>query len=232
MRKGSAYWIRFAGWSLLSFLVGLTSQFLQSLAFHAPYVPDWIELIGFTTGILGVRLAVDKDILNFPVGIVNIVAYLYLYLWSMHHYANGMLQLIYLGFLIQGWAHWTSGREDDFIVTRMNRLWWPVLGVLVVAFTALQVPFLKDWLVHHDGMTSTIAEKIAVGDALTFSLSLVAQTLLNLKKLENWWVWVFADLIYVPFYIYRGYYTTAVLYFVFLLLCIPGYRQWRAALAN
>ena len=37
-------------------------------------------------------------------------------------------------------------------------------------------------------------------DALTTSMSLGAQLLLNLKRLETWYVWIAVDIIYVPLY--------------------------------
>ena len=52
------------------------------------------------------------------------------------------------------------------------------------------------------------------------------------KLLESWWIWILADLVYIPLYIYKGLVLTSVLYFVFLLLCIFGLRQWRAVAAS
>lgn len=69
-------------------------------------------------------------------------------------------------------------------------------------------------------------------DALTFSISLAAQFLLNRKVLENWILWILADAIYVPLYIYRQYYTTAALYLIFFVLAIAGLAEWRRSLSR
>jgi nicotinamide mononucleotide transporter len=66
-------------------------------------------------------------------------------------------------------------------------------------------------------------------DALTTSMSLGAQLLLNLKRLETWYVWIAVDVIYVPLYFSRDLNLTALVYIVFLALCIQGWRQWRTA---
>jgi len=63
-------------------------------------------------------------------------------------------------------------------------------------------------------------------DALTTSLSLVAQWLLNGKWIESWYFWIAADCIYVPLYFGRGLNLTAVVYMLFLALCVAGWRAW------
>ena len=59
-------------------------------------------------------------------------------------------------------------------------------------------------------------------DALTTSMSLGAQLLLNLKRLETWYVWIAVDVIYVPLYFSRDLNLTALVYIVFLALCVAG----------
>jgi nicotinamide mononucleotide transporter len=63
-------------------------------------------------------------------------------------------------------------------------------------------------------------------DALTTVLSLVAQYLLCRKRLENWIVWIVVDAIYVPLYLSRHLHLTALLYAVFLVMCVYGLRAW------
>ena len=63
-------------------------------------------------------------------------------------------------------------------------------------------------------------------DSLTTVLSLVAQILMCRKRLEHWLFWMVADIIYVPLYVSRNLPLTAMLYFVFLLMCIAGWRMW------
>ena len=66
-------------------------------------------------------------------------------------------------------------------------------------------------------------------DALTTVLSLVAQYLLCRKRLENWIVWIVVDAIYVPLYLSRDLDLTALLYALFLVMCIYGLRAWLPA---
>ena len=64
-------------------------------------------------------------------------------------------------------------------------------------------------------------------DGLTTVLSLCAQWLLNQKRIENWLVWIAADVLYVWLYLQRRLYLTAALYFVFILMCVAGLTRWR-----
>ena len=52
------------------------------------------------------------------------------------------------------------------------------------------------------------------------------------KLLENWLVWVAVDVVYIGMFIYKSLYITSLLYFVFLVLSVMGYRQWKATLSE
>ena len=67
-------------------------------------------------------------------------------------------------------------------------------------------------------------------DGFTTALSLAAIYGQTKKYLESWWIWILADLIYIPLYIYKHLWLTSGLYFVFFLLCVMGLREWSKAL--
>jgi nicotinamide mononucleotide transporter len=67
-------------------------------------------------------------------------------------------------------------------------------------------------------------------DGLTTSISLAATYGQCKKLVESWWLWIVADLIYIPLYLYKSLWLTSILYGVFLVLCIVGLRSWMGAL--
>jgi nicotinamide mononucleotide transporter len=67
-------------------------------------------------------------------------------------------------------------------------------------------------------------------DSLTTAMSLTAQYMLARKIIENWWLWMAADVIYVALYIYKALYLTAVLYAIFFMLCVVGLVRWQKLL--
>ena len=46
------------------------------------------------------------------------------------------------------------------------------------------------------------------------------------KILENWVLWIVADIVYVPMFVYKGLAVTAALYAIFLALAALGLRSW------
>lgn len=67
-------------------------------------------------------------------------------------------------------------------------------------------------------------------DAVTTVLSLAAQFLLTKKYIQNWYFWITADVIYVYLYFSRGLSLTAILYGIFLTMCIVGLIKWQKSL--
>jgi len=60
-------------------------------------------------------------------------------------------------------------------------------------------------------------------------VSLVAQYMLNRRWLENWFVWIAVDVAYVGLFLYKGLNITALLYLLFIGLCVWGLRGWMRA---
>jgi nicotinamide mononucleotide transporter len=178
---------------------------------------SWAEILGFITGVWCVWLTVRAKVSNFPVSIANSVFFLVLF-FSAKLYADGSLQIVYivLGFI--GWWQWVYGGagRTRLVVTkaRWHTLW--ILMALGVAATWVLTLVL--------GAAHDIAP---FWDAVTTALSLVAQWLLNYKKINNWFYWIAADLIYVPLYFIKHLELTGIVYVLFLSMCFMGLAQWR-----
>ena len=182
----------------------------------------WSELLGFATGALCVWLTVRSHIWNFPIGIANNVFFLVLF-WTAHLYADASLQIVYLVLGFMGWWEWLHGGElrDKRVMGHAPRRLVGGLLVLVIPATwALTV------------LLSAAHDIAPFWDALTTALSLAAQWLLNLKKLQNWYFWIAADLIYVPLYFVKMLNLTGIVYVLFLSMCLLGLRAWRREIAG
>ena len=180
------------------------------------------ETLGFVTGGACVYLVVKENVWNFPVGIANNVFFLALFAGA-RLYGDAALQIVYVALGLQGWYLWLRGGRGRtaLAVTRAPRRMLAGVAVFVVAGTAALTPALR-----------AAGDSAPLLDALTTALSLAAQYLLNRKAVENWLLWITADVLYIYLYLARGLQPTAVLYFVFLCLCVAGLRNWLRTLAR
>ncbi len=175
-----------------------------------------IEVLGFLTGGICVWLVVREHMWNWPIGLANNIVFLLMF-WRARLFADAGLQVVYLLLGIYGWANWLRGGEERTALTisRTPRRQWVVMAVALPVLTLA----LRAILIAAQGSAPLL-------DALTTVLSLIAQYMLCRKQLEHWLIWIAADLIYIPLYFARSLPLTAVLYAVFLLMCVAGWRDW------
>ncbi len=174
------------------------------------------EALGFVTGALCVYLVVRENVWNFPVGIANSAFFLVLFAGA-RLYGDAALQVVYIALGFQGWYLWLRGGENrtPLRVERASRRLLAGVAAFVAAGTAALTLFFRH-----------VNDSAPFLDAFTTALSLGAQYLLNRKAVENWLLWMTADVVYVYLYAARGLRLTAVLYFVLLCMCAAGLRGW------
>jgi len=204
----------------LQALVAPLNQVLFTLGYDRV---SWAELLGFLTGGACVWLTVRGHIANFAVGVANSAFFLVLFA-SARLWADASLQIVYIVLGLLGWWQWQALRRiggANRSMTRVERAGRTELAGCVcflVIGTAALWPLLR-----------SVGDSAPFLDALTTCLSLAAQWLLNAKRLQTWWFWIAADCIYVPLYFSRDLILTALVYLLFLGLCVAGLRSWNAA---
>lgn len=178
------------------------------------------EAWGFVTGGICVWLVVREHLWNWPVGLANNVFFFVLFLQG-RLFADMGLQVVYFGLGIYGWLHWILGGENRTAlkISRTTRTEW----VALMATMPLATWGLREVLLAVNGAAP-------FWDSLTTVLSLAAQYLLCRKRIENWFFWIAADVIYVPLYLSRHLPLTAVLYAVFLAMCLVGVWEWKRSM--
>lgn len=178
---------------------------------------EWTQILGFATGAACVLLAARRNVWTYPIGIANNLVFLAVFV-PAGLYASAALQIVYLVLGVHGWLRWTRGVEHDReYVARTPRRVVPWLVVAALAGTAVLTVVL----------TVFTDSQVALADAATTSASLVAQYMLNRKWIENWWVWIGADVAFVALSIATGLWIIAALYALFVVLCLGGLRSWR-----
>lgn len=177
-----------------------------------------LEILGFITGVICVYLNTRQNVWGWVLGVVNAVCYAALFFY-VKLYADMGLQGYYFFTSIYGWWMWMYGGQNHsgVRVTHTPLKLYPIFAFLFVAGTLSWGFGLERW---------TDASLTYADSALTIA-SLIAQWMMARKYLENWIIWIVADVCYVVMYFYKDLHLTAILYFVFLILAGMGYWQWK-----
>lgn len=204
-----------------SWIIAVLSALLLTASWFRWAPIDFTEACGFATGAGCVWLVTRENIWNWPVGLANNVFFAVLF-GRAHLFADMGLQGVYLILGVWGWWKWLRGgkNHDALTISRTRRAEW--IGIAV--FMVLGTWGLREILIRVNGAAP-------FWDSLTTIICLTAQYLLCLKRFENWWLWIAADIIYVPLYLHRHLPLTAVLYAGFIVLCVTGILSWRKMLS-
>lgn len=182
-----------------------------------------LEIAGVATGIVAVWLTTREKVWCWPVGIVSVMLFVAVFFRARLYGAMG-LQVVYVGLAVYGWYAWVKGARGEGplrVSAATPRTLAVALGGGLVAAAALAL-----WLARRTD------EALPLTDAATTAFSLVAQWMQTRKLIENWWVWLTVDLVYVGMNLSQGLAWTAGLYAVYVGLALSGLRSWRRSMAG
>ena len=176
-----------------------------------------VELVGAVAGLVCVWLVARASIWNWPVSILNTTLYFVVFLRA-RLYGDALLQIVFTALGVYGWWSWRFGGTQgaELSIRRATRAEAISGGAVSLAGTALSALMLA----------RTTDSPVPIWDSSVLVLSLVATWAQAKKILESWWVWILVDVVSVPLYVARELYPTALLYTLFLGICIFGLREW------
>ena len=183
-----------------------------------------LELLGTVVGLIYLWLEYRASIYLWIAGIVMPAIYIFIY-YDAGLYADFGINIYYLLIALYGWLAWKtgfrlSGKKQDvgeLPISHAPKRVWPRI---VVAYIVAQL-FITWILINYTDSTVPIA------DSFTTALSIVGMWMLDRKYIEQWWVWCVVDVASSALYIYKELYFTAVLYAVYAIIAIFGYRKWK-----
>jgi nicotinamide mononucleotide transporter len=184
---------------------------------------DWMQILeisGFITGIVCVWLNAKENIWGWPIGLISVICQGLVY-FDSRLYSDTFLQGIFFITGIYGWYEW--GRKGTSIALHPVK---KLSGehVLPLIILGLIYSTAAGYIFGLSGGS------IPYLDASTTAISLIAQWMLAKKIIENWILWIIVDVAYTVIYIYKELYWFSALYFLFIILAIYGYLEWRKAL--
>jgi nicotinamide mononucleotide transporter len=180
------------------------------------------EIIGTMLGVIGVWLMIRQNIWGWPVGLVQVAVYAWVF-FDARLYSDAILQVAF--FLIQayGWWHWWRGARNGSsggLALPVTRLEPAAIAGTVVAGAVLTAAW--GLLMHR-----TTDAALPWWDAFILIFSLIAQWLQARKQLENWPAWVVVNTVAIGVYWAKDLRLTAGLYVIFWLMALWGWREWR-----
>lgn len=183
----------------------------------------FLEAIVFIAGILSVWFAKKENIWVYPTGLLATVITVYLFLKD-GLLGDMMMNVYWSAMSIYGWWNWSRTKDNKKVVqiSRTNTK-EKTIGVALF-FATMLFNYGIYRLFDYEILTSNYI------DIFTSGLFFTAMWYMALKKLENWTLWIIADIITVPLYAYRGWGMLSLQYLIFTLLAIQAYRAWKKSL--
>jgi nicotinamide mononucleotide transporter len=186
-----------------------------------------LEILAVFFGVLSVWFSKKENILVYPTGIISVLIYVYL-CFEIGLYADMGINVFYFVMSIYGWYNWIPFKDKEVLdntdktlkisknTTSQNigyavliGIFWLVLYFILARFTDSNVPY---------------------ADAFTTAVCLVGMWLMALKKIENWVLWIIADVISIPLYFYKGMPLSSLQFVFFTGLAVSGYLEWKGKL--
>jgi len=191
---------------------------MSSIIFTAwGYEVSVLEFIAAVTSFVGVWLGTTGKRITWPWWALSSALYMVFFL-QVDLFASAALQIVFIVAAIWGWRDWAPTGAAPGYLNHRNRLYW-VVGTIVSV--SLLTPLL-----------SRIGAAATWSDAFLLVGSLVAQILMVYEKVESWVLWLIIDAAGTIQYAYLGYWFTAVLYSLFTLVAIIGWKRWYVLNSN
>ena len=194
-----------------------------------------LELIGVILGLIYIYMEFRASIHLWVVGAIMPVVYAVVY-FQAGVYAQCGIQIYYIIAAIYGWWTWKRARrkgatssDDAQGITRISMLGFTLLLLLSL------IPSVPLYFLLSPLNADTI---VTLLDAYIAGLSMIAMWMLSRKFAEQWLAWLVVDILCVALYIYlsltteTSLYATALLYLLYSILALVGYRKWQQLTAK
>ena len=191
----------------------MISNFLNSV---------WFEILAAILAIIYLLLALRQDIRCWIAWIISSLMYLFVMLYA-GLLMESALQIFYVGMGIYGWMQWDKRSAQDKLSIRR----WNKKQHFYAIGSLLCIVVISGYLLSLN--SNAVAPYI---DSFTTWGAILATFMVAKKVLENWIYWFVIDFVSVFLFLSRELYPTAVLFVIYLVIIVFGYRAWRKAMRS
>jgi nicotinamide mononucleotide transporter len=175
-----------------------------------------LELVAAITSFIGVWLGTTGKRITWPWWALSSALY-GVFFYQVEYYASAVLQIVFIAAALHGWKDWAPTGAVAGNLSMRNRKY-------IALGTFISVAALSPLL-------SIIGAAATWSDAFVLIGSLVAQVMMVYQKYESWIVWMVVDVVATIQYAVNGLYFTAILYAMFTVIAVIGWKRWRDSLS-
>ena len=181
------------------------------------YEVSVLEFIAAVTSFVGVYLGTTGKRITWPWWALSSALY-GVFFYQVDLFASAVLQIVFIIAAVYGWKDWAPTGAVPGRVSTRNR---GIIAIAVVFSVAALTPVL-----------SGIGAAATWTDAFLLIGSLTAQIMMVYEKYESWIVWLIVDLAGTIQYALLGYWFTAVLYSMFTVIAVIGWKRWNDSFSH
>lgn len=180
-----------------------------------------IEIAAAVLGVVNVFLVVRRSVWNYPFALAMVALYFVVF-FEARLYSDSLLQIFFFLINLYGWWAWYHAPQVDHGVKVVTMGWNQRIAWLAATIAASAV-----WGIGMARFTNAAAPFV---DATIAGMSVAAQILQSLRRIETWVLWIVVDVGAVGLFWSRDLLVTAALYALFLVMSVAGLVEWRRRL--
>lgn len=175
------------------------------------YEVSYLEFVASIVSFIGVGLGITGKRITWPwYGLSGALYGIFFLQYDL--YASAALQLVFITAAVFGWFGWSATGAKPSRLTNLHRV---AIAGTILLLSLIIAPILAD-----------IGAAAAYPDTLLLLGSMAAQVLMVLQKYETWILWFLVNIGYVALYATQDLLFTTVLYVVFTVMAVVGWKAW------
>ena len=179
---------------------------------------NWFEIVAALLAIAYLLLAMRQDARCWIAWIISSLMYLFV-MYSAGLYMEAGLQIFYLLMGFYGLYQWQYKLANN---EALKIKVWPITTHIICLTTLFLLVLTSGYILSNN--TDAASPYI---DAFTTWGAIIASYMVAKKILENWIYWFVVDFVSVFLFVSRELYPTALLFCLYIVLVIFGYRSWK-----
>ena len=187
----------------------------------------WKEWVSTVTQIASVWYARKNNILVYPTGIIGVLLAAWLYFFDSHPplYADGTLNIYYFIMSVYGWYNWVQKKDGEHLT-------YPISWSNKKELSTGTLLFIASWGIIYFVLIKITDSNTPILDSLVSSSAVVAMWWMAKRKIENWLAWILSNIVAIPLNFYKEFYLFTLMYFLFLLMALWGFIDWKKQAAK